>query len=117
MRFSTYYLQEKVLHKNVLDLKNIVAGVAKKDIPTERDVNGGVEFVITDLGSWSLFKQTLTEILLEKKWQNFSKESNELNFRNSDYSLWITYDGSDAKFFLTDDKNFIPNSEQDNESK
>lgn len=116
MRFKTFYLQEKLIQRSINDLKNIISGIAEKEIPNEEKVERGIQFKISNLGAWSGFKNKLVEILTEKKWKDYSKKPNVLNFKNKDQSLFVEYKNGNVEFFLTDDLEFIP-GEEDNETK
>ena len=114
MRFKTYYLQETILKRSIDELKNLISGVAEKDIPNEVKVDKGYTFRISNLGAWSSFKKNLSETLLDHKWKDYSTEANSLNFKNKDMSLFVEYSNGTVDFFLTDDLKYIP-GETENE--
>ncbi len=113
MRFKTYYLQEKLLQRSIDDLRNVISGIADKDIPKEFQTDIGIEFKISNLGAWSVFKDKLSQTLTEKKWKDYSKESNLLNFKTKDMSLFVSYKNGSVEFLLTDDLEFIPGENKD----
>jgi len=110
MRFKSFYLAEQIYSKTIQTLSDIISTISEKDVPTPEKVDKGITFSMI-IGAWSNFKNLLIEKLLENKWKNFSKESNSLNFKNKDLSLFVEFDGKVVTFFLTDDLNYIPGEE------
>lgn len=115
MRFKKFYLAEKLYEKTIKDLKNLVSGIVEKDIPTETKTDKGIFFTITSLGAWANVKEKLTQALLDNKWKDHSSEANSLNFKNKDSSLFVEYKNGSATFFLTDDLNYVPKEDEENE--
>ena len=111
MKFKTFYITEQIYSKSIQTLQDIISAISEKDVPTPEKVDKGITFFMT-IGAWSNFKSLLSEKLLENKWKNFSKESNSLNFKNKELSLFVEYDGKVVTFFLTDDLKYIPGEEE-----
>lgn len=112
MRFKIYYLQEKLIQREVDELKNIISGVAEKEIPNEVKVDKGYSFKISNLGAWSTFKKNLIQALTDKKFKDYSTESNSLHFKNKDSALFVEYTNGNVDFFVTDDLEYIPGEEE-----
>jgi hypothetical protein len=113
VRFKNYYLQEKLNHIEVGELKNIISGVAEKEIPNEVKVDKGYTFKISNLGAWSTFKKNLIQTLSEKKFKDYSTEANSLHLKNKDSALFVEYTNGNVDFFVTDDLEYIPGEENE----
>lgn len=111
MRFKTF-LQERLADKEIKDIQNVIAGAAEKDITYTEKISDGVVFSITGLGSWVVFKRVFTEAMSVHGWKNESKDGTNLCFKYRKMSLWIKYEQSTARFFLTDKNVDAPHWEE-----
>lgn len=118
MRFKNFYLAEKIYEKNIKELKDVFSGIIEKEIPNEVKTDKGVEITIPSVGAWSNVKEKITQAMLDKKYKDFSKDSNKLNFKNKEYSVFINYENSNINIFVTDDLKYNPeeNSEEESEN-
>ena len=116
MRFLKLYLTEKLYDGSIKEIKNLFSSIINKEMPSEIKTDKGVYLKINSIGGWSVIKDKLTQSLLDKKWKDYSEESNSLNFKNKELSLFVEYKNNILSIFLTDDLNYIP-SEEENEVK
>lgn len=113
MRFKSFYLIEKVYEKTVKDLKDVFSGIIEKDVPNEIKTDKGVEINIPSIGAWSTVKEKITQALLDKRYKDYSKDVTNLNFKNKEYSIFITYEKSSINILITDDLKFNPEEAND----
>ena len=115
MRFKSFYLLEKVYDKTINELKSVLSGIVDKEIPNEVKVDKGVMITIPSVGAWGNVKKKFSEAMLNKKYKDYSKDANSINFKNNEYSIFVDYVNSTMTIFVTDDLKFDPNEENENE--
>lgn len=104
MRFKSFYLSESSKRnlKDILGLKNIIAGAAGKTVDGEAKRDNGIYFQISSVGSWSILKDKLIDAL--SSYDNQSKDSTNLKFVDGKITLFVKFEKNTAKFYFTKKK-------------
>lgn len=104
MRFKSFYLSESSKRnlRDILGLKNIIAGAAGKSVDGESERDNGIYFQISSVGSWSILKDKLVDAL--SSYDNQSEDSTNLKFADGKITLFVKFEKNTAKFYFTKKK-------------